>query len=452
MSKYDSNGQNLDDLLRQVDSLLEDEPEDDWFDESSPEDIDIDAYTPAEIRENQDSVFYQNYSNGYGSQIRNYRNGYGGQTPVPETPSPEPRRTEPSIPAYNADFREAQTQANKAKQRQAQEATRKIEYRDYGGQPEYYDEPPAKAPKKSKPKKKGCCGCGCSTLLIGLAVLIALVVGIFTFVFQPPKSDVSIGDRKRDTATILICGTDADGTRTDTIMLLYLSGSENQVGLLSLPRDTYTITSAGNAAKLNSAYGRNGTGEEGMEGLLDYVQDIIGYRPDGYILVDMTLVPQIVDLMGGVEFDVPQNMETAGITLKEGLQQLDGTQVLSLLRHRKGYFNADLGRVEVQRDVIKACMDQWINLGNLSKTGSALDMIQLNSTSSLSTRNYLWMAKTILFNMSGGFSTETLPGYADYIGGVSYYLLDREDVAQLINDSFNPYQVTISPEDLNIAG
>ena len=287
-----------------------------------------------------------------------------------------------------------------------------------------------------------------------LLALVLAVTALFFWLFQMPRSESSIGDRKRDTATILICGTDASGDRTDTMMLLYLSGSEKQVGLLSLPRDSYTIATAGYAAKLNSAYGRNNGGTEGMEALLDYVQDIIGYRPDGYVLVDFSLVPQIVDLMGGVEVDVPKDISDPGIDLylNAGLQKLNGEQVLALLRHRKSYAMADLTRVEVQRSVIQACMEQWVSVTHLDKVSPALKLVEENSITSLNTRNYLWIGKTLLKSLRGGIVTETLPGYPDYIGGVSYYLLDRSGVADLINESFNPYAVDIEAANLNIAG
>ncbi len=80
------------------------------------------------------------------------------------------------------------------------------------------------------------------------------------------------------------------------MMLLYLNAQEQAVTLVSLPRDTLTHTASGNDAKLNSAYGRNNGGEEGMEALLDYVADIIGYRPDGYMLITLDAFVDIVDL------------------------------------------------------------------------------------------------------------------------------------------------------------
>ena len=451
----DSYQDDLDELLSQVDDLLlrdappKAEPQED------EDDFDLSEYAPADS-EDDEPVVFQNYSNRYGADIRNYSNGYGTgvRSEEPEKPA------QPSIPAYNADFKRPPKETprrepvREAPRSEYREAPRN-EYRDYGEE-DYEAERPrskaAKAAKQEKPKKKrGCCGCGCTTMLAGLAALVLVMVLIFNWVFAMPKSEVSIGDRKRDTATILICGTDWEGARTDTMMLLYLSGSEHKVGLMSLPRDSLTVTSSGSYAKLNSAYGRNGSGAEGMEGLLDYVQEIIGYRPDGYMLIDMDLVPQIVDVMGGVDVDVPMTFDLGGEHLEAGMQHLSGSQVLQLLRYREGYAMQDLDRVAVQRSVISACLDQWFTLSHIKDVATALELVQNNSLTTLNVRNYLWMAKTVLFSL-GDISTDTLPGYADYIGDVSYYILDREDVAALINESYNPYEVEIRPDNLKIAG
>ena len=389
-----SSSDDLEELLWRAEQVLR-EPEQPQYDMEVPMAEDFDPIDFEDFCEEEPDIF-QNFANGYGV--------------VPPAPQPVPQYVE--------------------------------EYPD-----EVYQDPAPRPKKKHKKRRRGR-GCGCLTTLLVLVLAVAAAV---TLLIQPPKSDASIGSRKRDTATVLICGTDEDGTRTDTMMLLYLSGSENQVRLLSLPRDTYTITSSGKAAKLNSAFGRNGCGEEGMEVLLDYVADIIGYRPDGYVLVDFTLVPQIVDLMGGVDFDVPMDMDVASVAIQEGYQHLNGKQLMTLLRFRKGYATADLGRVEVQREVLKACMDQWLTLDNIGAAFEAVDLVENNSVSSLETSNYLWIAKTIFLNLKN-FENDTLPGYAQTRNGASYYILNKNEVAALINESYNPYKTEIGPEDLNIAG
>ena len=325
------------------------------------------------------------------------------------------------------------------------------EYRDYGGQ-----KPPSRAARAAgRPaRKRKRRGCGCATVML---MLLALVVGGLLFVgslFKMPVSEDSLGSRKEKTATVLLCGTDKDGTRTDTMMLLYLDGAENRIGLLSLPRDTYTITDEGKRAKLNSAYGRNGCGEEGMEWTMTYVQRTIGYRPDGYILVDMELVPKIVDLMGGVNVHLDHHIRvhTDGeeVYVPAGDAHLDGKEVLATLRYRYGYADADLGRVKVQRMVITECMKQWVSPAKLPLLPDALELIQEESLTDLSVGNFLWIGKTILAGMND-MTSDTLPGYADMRGGASYFVLYPDQVAELINESYNPYTVAIDVDDLNIA-
>lgn len=437
------NGSDLDDLLRQVDDLLEPQqpgaPCDGSYDNDYDDDYDG-AYDPDAYGCSDDTMVFQNYSNHYGADLNNYANGYGGRQVSP------PRQERQSIPAYNADFKNAPRESAPQTRRptMGQKAAKQRP------QPVYDDPIPPVYGKPKKQRRRGC-GCGCSTVLVSLLVLVVVIFGAIQLLFRPPKSPDSIGSRKRDSAAVLLCGVDRDGTRTDTMMLMYMSGSEHKVGLLSIPRDTYVLTSGGYDSKLNAIYGLNNCGTEGMEGLFDHIEDLIGYRPDGYMLVDFDLVPQITDLMGGVTVNVPNEIDEEGIYIPAGEQTLTGEQVLMLLRHRSSYSMADLTRIEVQRSVIKACMEQWLTPSHLSKAFSALDLVENNSISSLSIPNYLWMAKTILLNM-GSFSTDTLPGYADMMDGVSYYFLYPEDVAQLINDSYNPYKVEITSEDLDIAG
>ena len=446
----------FDELLRQVDELVSEEPkprpdalppEAEDFDE---EDFDAGDFTPRGCQE--EPILYQNFSNGYGADIRNFSNGYGGTGPMPQT-QPEP--SQPVIPAYNADFqrvtREEQSYIEELEERKNPRPTMSQKAVQRQTRREAPRQAPAPKPQKAKKVRRrgpGCCG------VIAIALVLAVVlgfVGLGRFVFRMPKASDAVQDRKRDTATILICGTDADGTRTDTMMLLYLSGSEHRVGLLSLPRDTYTLTARGSAAKLNSAYGRNGTGEEGMEGLLDYVQEILGYRPDGYVLLSFDLVTQLVDLMGGLEIDLPNEIDTGNIVLPQGVQTLSGYETLELLRHRHSYAMQDLGRVEMQRMVVKAAMEQWLSLSSLKKLPSALSLVENHSLMSLSLPNLLWTGKTLLTGIKN-MDTATLPGRADYVDGQSFYLLDRQAVAELLNESFNPSKTPISAENLQIAG
>lgn len=356
--------------------------------------------------------------------------------PEPEYPR-EPAPRGPAIRAYNADF----SRPNGQRERQSKPA-RPVRPAEPHREPE---------PVREKPSKKRH---GCLTrLVIFVLVMLAAVLLVRALFIHPPKTDAPIGSRKWNTASILLCGTDVSGDRTDTMMLLHISG--RQVHLLTLPRDTLTHATSGKNAKLNSAYGRNGGGVEGAEAMLDYVQDIIGYRPDAYLVVDLNVVGDIIALMGGVDFDVPKDMQFSDksmdlhVDLKAGLQHLNAEQALGLLRFRYGYVNQDIGRQDVQKDFLKACAKQWLRADNLDNLKQTLNIFSQRSIGTLDRANYLWIAWHIL--LSGGkIQTDTLPGTPDYIGGASYYVLDKAAVAEMIDKDYNPYRQTISADDLTI--
>ena len=185
-----------------------------------------------------------------------------------------------------------------------------------------------------------------------------------------------------------------------------------------------------------------------MEAVLNQVQSCIGFRPDRYILVDFEAVSQIVDVMGGIEFDVPMDMEVSGIELQEGQQLLNGLQALTVARFRDGYAMADLQRIEVQRELIAAAMDQWLTLKGLLNVPEAIKCIKESMMTDLNIWNIISLALDLRGCEAG--VNKTLPGTAQMIGDGSYYVLDAEDIAELINEYFNPYTRDITVEDLDI--
>ena len=160
--------------------------------------------------------------------------------------------------------------------------------------------------KEKTQKKKG--GAGWRILLV-LVILLALGAGFFHFVWakQPKADDGGLGARKKGCSTILIAGTDEGGYRTDTMMLFSVDREAKTMSLVSIPRDTLVYCEY-SVPKLNSAYGWAGGGDDGMQELLTRVEEIVGFRPDGYVVTDLACFEELVDLMGGVTFDVPVEM------------------------------------------------------------------------------------------------------------------------------------------------
>ena len=95
-------------------------------------------------------------------------------------------------------------------------------------------------------------------------------------------------------------------------------------------------------------------------------------------------------------------------------------------------------------------MDQWLKVSNVAKLPKVLSAIGDCTTTDLSKGNMLWIALTAWRCGIGNIETATLPGYADNVYGASYYILDRDGVAELVNGYCSPYEVTIDASDLNI--
>ncbi len=249
--------------------------------------------------------------------------------------------------------------------------------------------------------------------------------------------------RKPHPSTILLCGTDEDGTRTDTILLLTLDRSEGSIRLLSIPRDTYAP--AYYVPKINSAYGAVGGGEKGMEQLMEQVKNVVGFMPDAYALVDLTAFVEAVDLLGGLDFDVPMDMDYDDPTqdlyihLQAGEQHLTGEQLMWVVRFRSGYANADIGRTEVQRAVVKAAMKQWMRPQTLAALPGLWKIYQENLTTDLSARNLVWMARVLLKGVGGDIEANVLPGYATMVGDASVYMIDTYAASAILPD-YSPYK------------
>lgn len=166
-----------------------------------------------------------------------------------------------------------------------------------------------------------------------------------------------------------------DGTyRTDTIMLARIDPVEKKVTLISMPRDTQVDLDGYGTQKLNAAYAIGGASAAVRE-----VSQISGVGISHFALVDMDGLKEVIDALGGIEVDVPIDINDpdAGGSLKAGVQTLTGDQALILCRARHAYddFGAgDYYRAANQRLVLSAIMHKVLSsdVGTIASTVNSL--------------------------------------------------------------------------------
>ncbi len=368
---------------------------------------------------------------------------------------------QPVIRAYNADYHRAPPRERAEEphpqqtRRPSEDATQRYYAVQERPQQPRREAAPGPAPQGApKPEKKKNRGKGFWRFLLILVLIFAALTGVLFLIAKQPVDESCDLARKRGNSTILLAGTDESGDRTDTIMLLNIDRRAGRLSLMSIPRDT-KVNSTYTPHKINGAYGINGAGEQGMDALMEYVSECVGFRPDGYMLIDLNVFIELVDLMGGVRFDVPCDMyyndptQDLYINLQAGEQKLDGEQAMGLVRFRSGYAMADLERVNVQRDFLSAALHQWVSVKNLWKLPKALSLLMGHTLTDLSTANLLWMAESVLLCGTGDMMMTTIPHGLS--GDGEYVIIDAQKTLDLVNESFCPYEQGITMDNLYIA-
>ncbi|MGL4791831.1 MAG: LCP family protein, partial [Anaerotignaceae bacterium] len=154
-------------------------------------------------------------------------------------------------------------------------------------------------------------------------------------------------------------------------------------------------------------------------------------------------VVDLVDLIGGVDFYVPQDMkwdmsDTGDITinLKEGQQVLDGSKALQLLRFRR-YPEGDVARVRVQQSFLMAVAQKLLGETNLVTTlpglmKAAYDYVETDLSLSDALK-YVQYASDVKIS---SLETETLPGVGQMVNGISYYLHDSVETKVSVKKVF----------------
>lgn len=157
---------------------------------------------------------------------------------------------------------------------------------------------------------------------------------------------------------------------TDTIIIIHIEPAEQSAALISLPRDFLVEISDGYQTKINSLYAR-----EGIDALKETVTEITGLSIDSYIIIDLAVVKEIIDLIGGLNVYVPgdindpyfpgPNHSYETFAIRQGWRFLDGAAALRYIRTRYTSPRGDFDRMARQQQVIRLLKQKVLSLNLL---------------------------------------------------------------------------------------
>ncbi|KGR76516.1 LCP family protein [Ureibacillus sinduriensis] len=307
--------------------------------------------------------------------------------------------------------------------------------------------------KEKKPKKKFSIVLKVLLLLAASLLLCVTTYGVYITKKAEKAVDNSyeevdrdISDKReakvepvQDNVSILFIGVDdseergqgADHSRSDALVLATLNNKAKTVKLVSIPRDSYVyIPYIDNEDKITHAHAFGGTLAS-----IETVEELFDIPVDYYVRMNFNAFIDVVDALGGIEVDVNipyafyemDEHDNKSIYLEPGLQELNGSEALSLARTRK--HDSDIMRGQRQQDIIKAIAQKASSVTSISKYDDILEAIGDNMKTDMTFDEM----KSFFSYFTQGIpqiDALTLNGYDDTSTGTYYYQLDEESLEE----------------------
>lgn len=290
-------------------------------------------------------------------------------------------------------------------------------------------------------------------------LLIIIVIGIIFFIHVQKNGGGlkgivttvigSSAEKEKELQDIYLLVMGKSENMTDTIMVVKYSAKNQSASMLSIPRDTFTGDDEKRARasdKINSKY-ING----GAQDTLKEVNELTGLNIRYYLIVDTKALRDLVDAIGGVEFDVPIDMDYDDVTqalhihVKKGLQLLNGEQAEGVVRFRHNnnytsypvsYGDNDLGRMRTQREFLKILLKQLMKPANITKINNLLKIAQEEVETNIDWNTAKGYVPSLFGFNTNNLVTNALPGEAKYANGVAVFIANPIKTKELISTMF----------------
>ncbi len=273
---------------------------------------------------------------------------------------------------------------------------------------------------------------------------------------KDPVPDANALVRRPGVYTFALLGSDKASGNTDTIILVTYDTVNQKVGMVSIPRDTAVHRDWADYPKINYAYSK------GPDMVKKEIQNTFGIPVDYYIRISLNAFIDVVNLLGGVDVYIPENMnyddpyQDLHIHYTKGQWHLNGQQAMEVARFRynndgSGY--TDAGRAAMQRQMLTALAKKVLSWNSLTKVLEYVEIFNKYVKTDLSLTDMAWFAtQAINMDLSTGLQQGALEGRSDsYFGGYSWcYTYKAEDILPTLNELLNPYERDLTAEDLNL--
>ena len=246
---------------------------------------------------------------------------------------------------------------------------------------------------------------------------------------------------------------------TDMVLYVHFNNETGEMKMLQIPRDTMVTTDAsvsGNFRINGVAKTQGSDGNNNMAALCELIADQYKLPIDGFITIRLEMLTELVDLFGGVEINVPMDVDYAALGLGDsvihaGYQTLNGASMEFLLRARKIYPDGDIGRLNMQRQFYAALFRKLKSIGNIWDVAKLTPAVLNYMETNLSASDLISFAISMLKIDSSKIMICQMPVISGpQYNGQSLLYPARQADADLLNQYFRENTGPVDASQLNL--
>ena len=237
------------------------------------------------------------------------------------------------------------------------------------------------------------------------------------------RENSSAGKSVTEPFTILLMGVDSaeEGlskntvANGDSLILITFNPNTLNATMLSIPRDSYVPIACWSGTPENKI---THAAAYGTDCMMSTIENYFDVTIDYYAKINFKGLVTLVDTLGGITVEVPQDLCTDNsnregeVCINEGLQTLNGEQALVLARNRKQLAAGDLDRGLNQQLVIQGILNKVKDMKSINQVMDVLN--------------------TVTNNLDTNFTEQQILSFYDIAKDIMNNALQKDD-ADLIN-------------------
>ena len=259
---------------------------------------------------------------------------------------------------------------------------------------------------------------------------------------------------------VLMMGTDIDGLRTDSIILVSFDTNTKELKMMNIPRDL-KIYVGNRYQKINAAHAYMKDGKiGGPTATVEAVTRFTGIPINYYVDFSFDAVAHVIDELGPIKFTIPDlyddgvgmvyddPVQGLHINLPPGEHNLTGQQAVWVMRYRHGnvdpktgtfksYPRGDIQRTEMQQQLLKEIINQKLNASLILKIPSIFNDISKEIKTNFTFSDIVKYSKYLSGFSASNIKSVALEGEFESdktLGDV--FIVNLKQVRQLVNDEF----------------